>query len=247
MKVIQLESVDSTNAYAKLLLETEHKSPFWIAAEHQTNGRGRYQRKWISYKGNLFCSRVYSAGNALEHASNLSFVAALAVAETLLKFVSPELIKIKWPNDVLLRGKKVSGILLESFNCRNKNYIIIGIGINLSHHPEGNLYPATNLLDNISAKSFKLSPSGILDILIDRFETINEIYFKEGFTAIREQWLQLSHNIPGEVEVKLLNEHFSGRATGIDLNGSLLVSLPDGTIRNVSAGDVFFGGEEDKD
>ena len=182
MKVIQLESVDSTNAYAKLLLETEHKSPFWIAAERQTNGRGRYQRKWISDKGNLFCSRVYSVGNDLEHASNLSFVAALAVAETLLKFVSPELIKIKWPNDVLLRGKKVSGILLESFNCKNKNYIIIGIGINLSHHPEGNLYPATNLLDNISAKSFKLSPSGILDILIDRFETINEIYFKEGFT-----------------------------------------------------------------
>ena len=190
---------------------------------------------------------IYSVGNDLEHASNLSFVAALAVAETLLKFVSPELIKIKWPNDVLLRGKKVSGILLESFNCRNKNYIIIGIGINLSHHPEGNLYPATNLSDNISAKSFKLSPSGILDILIDRFETINEIYFKEGFTAIREQWLQISHNIPGEVEVKLLNEHFSGRATGIDLNGSLLVSLQDGTIRNVSAGDVFFGGEEDKD
>ena len=87
MKVIQLESVDSTNAYAKLLLETEHKSPFWIAAERQTNGRGRYQRKWISDKGNLFCSRVYSVGNDLEHASNLSFVAALAVAETLLKFV----------------------------------------------------------------------------------------------------------------------------------------------------------------
>ena len=117
----------------------------------------------------------------------------------------------------------------------------------MSHHPEGNLYPATNLLDNISAKSFKLSPPGILDILIDRFETINEIYFKEGFTAIREQWLQISHNIPGEVEVKLLNEHFSGRAMGIDLNGSLLVSLPDGTICNVTAGDVFFGGEEDKD
>ena len=247
MKIIQKESIDSTNAYAKLLLETEHKSPFWIAAERQTNGRGRYQRKWISDKGNLFCSRVYSVGNDLKHSSNLSFVAALAVAETLLKFVSPETIKIKWPNDVLLRGKKVSGILLESFNYRNKNYIIIGIGINLSHHPEGNLYPATNLLDNISAKSFKLSPSGILDILVDRFETINEIYLKEGFTAVREQWLKLSHNIPGEVEVKLFNENFSGRAMGIDLNGSLLVTLPDGTIRNVSAGDVFFGSEEDKD
>ena len=247
MKIIQLESVDSTNAYAKLLLETEHKSPFWITAEHQTNGRGRYQRKWISDKGNLFCSGVYSLGNDLKHASNLSFVLALAVAETLLKFVSPELIKIKWPNDVLLRGKKVSGILLESFNYRNINYIIIGIGINLLHHPEGNLYPATNLLDHTSVKNFELSPLGILEILIDKFETINETYLKEGFAAIREQWLQISYNIPGDVEVKLLNEHFSGKATGIDLNGSLLVSLSDGTIRTVSAGEVFFSSKEGKD
>ncbi len=242
MKVILLESVDSTNAHAKILLASE-QLPFWILAERQSKGRGRYQRKWISNSGNLFCSGVYPIVHDLTHASNLSFVAAIAVAETLAEFVSPELIKIKWPNDILLNGKKVSGILLETFSHKNNNFVIIGIGINLLHHPKDSLYPATNLLEHANNNSLDQSPSIILDVLIDKFEALNETYTTKGFAPIRERWHRLCYNIPGEVDVNLLTEKFSGMATGIDLNGSLLVRLSNGTMRNISAGDVFFGSD----
>ena len=152
--------------------------------------------------------------------------------------------KIKKELTIVVEGEKIKEVL-KGYTTPEMGAVVVNLKdktvypgfIDMHVHIEGESSPSRYL------DRYRLNDS---DVAFDAAQFASRT-LQAGFTAVREHWLKLSHNIPGEVEIKLFNENFSGRAMGIDLNGSLLVTLPDGTIRNVSAGDVFFGSEEDKD
>jgi len=244
LKFISLDQVDSTNAEARRLAESGERGPLWIRADEQTRGRGRRDRDWVSDKGNLFCSALYPKFGNAEETAKLSFVAALAVADTIETYVDSSMVSLKWPNDVLIESRKSSGILLES----GDDWIIIGIGINLLHHPSDNEFPATHLLAHIddehldTPEPVMTGADAVMAILSKHFDTWLNIFKNDGFTKIKKAWMDKAHNVPGLVRVRLPKESFTGDALGLDENGALRVRAEDGTIRDIHAGDVFFEG-----
>ena len=124
-------SIDSTNRQAMRKLDEGRAHGLWITSSEQTMGRGRSGRDWVSKPGNLYCSLIHKVDDDIRKSAQLTFVASLAVRDTIAEFVNPDTVKCKWPNDVLAGGRKISGILLESHQGKDgSNYMIIGIGIN---------------------------------------------------------------------------------------------------------------------
>jgi len=246
LRFISLDAVDSTNLEAKRLAEQGDFGPLWIRADRQSAGRGRRGREWTSDTGNLFCSGLYTFEGTTRQSAQMSFVTALALADTLEHYVAKDLISLKWPNDVLLAGRKTAGILLESGQTHHKKWMVIGIGINLTHHPENTEFPATHVLEHIppadleSAEPVMTGAQAVLAILAQRFDHWRHVLTTKGFEPIGEAWTVRAHNIPGPVTVRLPNESFTAQALGLDSNGALRVKLSNGTIRDVHAGDVFF-------
>ena len=243
MRILSFDQLDSTNSEARRQLETHTDLPIWIIAKTQTLGRGRHGRKWVSDVGNLFCSGVYPLSDDAAHDAQKSFVAALAIYDTLAEYVPQEMLSIKWPNDVLLNGKKVSGILLERF----ANGLCIGVGVNLlakpSDVPEQETacvidYVPEALLDD--PEPILEMPEPVLAILAAKYNHWNDGHDRDGFTPIRAKWLERAKGIGSRVTVKLAQEQFSGYAEGLADNGALIVKLDTGDIRHIHAGDVFF-------
>jgi len=242
LKFTFLDSVDSTNLEALRRVDQGESVPFWILAKSQTQGRGSRGRDWVSKAGNLFCTGGYPAFKTPQETSKLSFVACLAIADTLEAYVPSDLITVKWPNDVLLAGKKVSGVLLEN----NKNIVLVGIGINLVSHPDKTNYPATHLLAHIEPKRLDgperimTGPDAVLAMLAQRFTHWYEVLAKQGFAPIRQSWLSRTQNFIGSiVNVHLSQEALKGEVVDLGQNGELQLRLDNGTIRDIHTGDVF--------
>jgi len=248
LKFVFLGDVGSTNDEAVSYLEAGDKPPFWIAAKSQSAGRGRRGRSWQSDNGNLYCTGVYPVLNTPQLTGLLSFTAALALYDALETYIDPNDISIKWPNDVLVKGAKVAGILLEMRN----NHVLVGIGVNLVSSPEGTPYPATSLLANMTEAQLSQTepaiptPESVLAVLAARFQHWHDTLIERGFVHLRQVWLLRAKNVPGNVTVNLSNESFKGRAIDMGPNGELQVRLMNGTIRNIHAGDVFFEPRDDE-
>ena len=163
--------------------------PIWISTDVQTMGRGRRGRDWVSQTGNLFCTGLYTFDGALADAAKLSFAAALALAETLDHYIDPALVSIKWPNDVMVGGEKVAGILLESGTYEGKIWLAIGMGVNLLSSPKADDYSTTHLLAHISAEKLEgpevvfSGTQPMIELLAARFEHWRELYLEYGFFA----------------------------------------------------------------
>ena len=136
-EIINLLQVDSTNTEAQRLLKKKKiSSPLWIVAEEQTSGKGRGENKWVSNKGNLFASLIFPISFNLKNLPILSCAVSLATFECLEFFIKDDqFLKIKWPNDILFKDSKLSGILIENSLSADLNYSIIGIGINVYSSP----------------------------------------------------------------------------------------------------------------
>lgn len=246
MRFLTFDIVESTNQEARRIAETGSLDTVWIRANEQTQGRGRRGRDWISAKGNLYCSGLYQHIGSSQSAALLSFVAALAVADVLETYIDRDAISLKWPNDVLINGKKTSGVLLEKGRTNNQDWIIIGIGINLVSSPARTEFPATHVLahmadeDLMSPEPIMTGPDAALAVLARRFDYWRHILITQGFRPVRSEWLGRASRIPGPVRVRLTDEDFSGQALGLGENGELQVQLADGTIRDIHSGDVFF-------
>lgn len=218
-EIHHLKQCSSTNEEAK-------KWPPYhaVIAETQTAGKGRNGRKWESFSGNLFLSLTLPLPS---NASVYSFIAALAVAET-LGFLSP---RIKWPNDVLIDNKKISGILLETTDQK----LIIGIGVNIEKKPETQmLYQTTCLKDHNATLPAEELANKILQNL--SFE-IN-LFEQKGFSAIKRQWLEYATSIGSHIKVHLPKETLEGIFEGLDDTGALILKQ-DTTIKYITAGDIF--------
>lgn len=246
MQLVHFKTIDSTQSEAKRRAEVGDVNSLWISADNQTEGRGRRQREWVSNTGNLFCTGLYPHNDDLASAARLSFAAALAVAQTLEHYIDPQLVSIKWPNDVLVDGKKIAGIILESGTYNDAIWVAIGIGINLVTHPKLESYAATHLLAHIPPKKLEVAEpvftgaQPVLAILAQNFEVWRNLYLAEGFEPLRRAWLSRAIGIGGPVTARLENKTIKGIAMGMDEAGALEVQIPSGEIVKIHAGDVFF-------
>ena len=153
-KIVRLKKVKSTNDTAIRILRNSKLNYGMIIAETQSKGRGQYGRKWLSFKGNLFVSFFYSLEQINLTVSQLTKLNCLLVKKLISKYYKKRIV-YKKPNDLLIKGKKICGILQEIINKQNQKFLILGVGINLIKNPIISNYPTTNLNDLINKKISK--------------------------------------------------------------------------------------------
>ncbi len=236
--LVSLGEIDSTSAEARRRAAAGAVDGTVIWAERQTAGRGRRGRAWVSPDGNLYVSFILKPECAPDVAAQLGFAAALAVAEAIRGFLpSTASIACKWPNDVLVDGRKIAGILLESQAAAGGglDWIVVGIGINLATAPAETEFPATSLAATGRPDVF---PSAMLAALAASLQHWYEVWGRTGFASIRAAWLDLAYGLADPVRVRLDSETLEGRFGGLDVDGALLLEMPAGR-RRITAGDVF--------
>ncbi len=237
--LVHLGSVSSTNSEAASLAEAGATDRTMVVATEQLAGQGRGGRVWQSPFGNLYTSTVLRPACAAAAAANLGFVAALAVSDLAKELVpgSPAIV-CKWPNDVLVDGRKIAGILLQSAldpDARVR-WLIIGVGINVTWAPDSDVaaYPAAALASwspVITVESALSAYARRLDFWLKRWE-------QDGFAAIRPAWLARAHGYGTRLTVRLPHEAFEGSFRDLDADGALVVETASG-LRRVHAADVF--------
>ena len=247
-RVMGFESLDSTNAALKRIVEQEgdvHEG-LMVWAGTQTAGRGRQGRVWQSPKGNVYVSILIEAPQATARAPEVGFIAAVAVRETVLelprhKAGDPQ-VSCKWPNDVLIEGEKVAGILPElSADDQKRNWIVLGIGINLNAvQLDPSAYPPTAL----SVHGIDTTPAHVLTVLTRSLFKWLTVWREQDFAAIRAQWTDCGPKLGQNVAVGLAEGAVSGEFVGLDEDGALLLETRKGR-RRIVAGDILFGGNAD--
>lgn len=236
-----LEEIDSTNAEARRRADAGETGPIWIAARRQSAGKGRRGRAWETGEGNLAATLLLTTDKPPAEAAQVSFVAALAVADLARAHMADELVRLKWPNDPLVGGRKVSGILIESGRRPDgRLWLACGVGVNLARPPEAAERPATSFAEH--ALGGAPYPVQALDGLAQTFADWLSVWTTEGFPAIAKAWTARAHGLNEPCIARLGDETVEGIAEGLDDDGALRLRLPTGQIRRITAGDVFFGG-----
>jgi BirA family biotin operon repressor/biotin-[acetyl-CoA-carboxylase] ligase len=203
----------------------------WLRAERQSSGRGRQGRDWVSPAGNLYASTLVRVRSSDPPAATLALVAAVALEEAVGAYL-PGMARLKWPNDLLIGGAKLSGILLE----RAGDAVVIGIGVNLAHHPTDIDRSATSL----AASGIAVAPEDFIETLAEAFARWVERWRGQGLDAIRRRWVDAAHPAGTPLTVRLPDgASIDGLFDGLDADGALILRLADGIRRVIHAGDVF--------
>jgi BirA family biotin operon repressor/biotin-[acetyl-CoA-carboxylase] ligase len=233
-RIIELTKTDSTNEEAKRLIKDGSAiNGMVIIAAEQDSGHGRYGRVWESPKGNLYTSIILKLDESLQKIPQISFVTALAVGKVLEDILPEEFaVQYKWPNDVLVNKKKISGILLESLN----SWLIIGVGINVDNCPQGLQNPVISMNE---CGSKGLLPRDLLIKLVSFFVEILNLWQNAGFKPIRATWLSQAYKLNEEIDVNLSDKKMAGVFNGISAEGELELLLA-GEKKFISSGEVFF-------
>jgi BirA family transcriptional regulator, biotin operon repressor / biotin---[acetyl-CoA-carboxylase] ligase len=238
-RLVLYDTVGSTNDEAKRLARAGAEEGTLVWALEQTAGRGRRGRAWASPPGNLYASLVLRPRCPVDRAAQLGFVAALAVGDTLISTSEKRLdgLSYKWPNDVLLRGRKIAGILLESELGESEapGFVVIGVGINLVSSPRDTAFPATSIAEEDLGI---VSPGGALEGFARHFQAWAEHWREEGFGPVRAAWRSHAVALGEPIRVHLEPATLHGRFLDIDQHGALLLESA-GEIRHISAGEIF--------
>lgn len=241
--LVALESVGSTNDEARRLGEagSPHFTVVW--ALEQTQGRGRLGRKWQSPRGNLYCSILLRPTHCpAARVAEIGFLTVLSMCEAIKALAPGAQLACKWPNDLLLNGRKLAGFLPESAGHGGMiDFVVVGSGVNIARPPETSEM-AGGLL--APAALAEVSHAGIEDVLqayCERLVSWYDRWEREGFTPVRAAWLGHAHGLNGPVAVTMGTERLEGRFVGMDADGALLLDVPQGPRRRVLAGDVAFG------
>lgn len=237
-----LPEVDSTNSEAQRLA-SRLTQPTWILARRQTAARGRRGRAWISPEGNFFATLLMRPVGDPAAAAQRSFVAALALAEALGQAVGPgATFTLKWPNDVLLNGGKVAGILLESAGQAGAvNHLAVGIGVNLIDAPPPEAVEPGSLppVSVIGETGVRIAPEEFLDLIGPAFARWEAQLATWGFAPIRTAWLARAARLGQHVTARTMAETIEGTFETIDQTGALVLRTRGGP-RTIPAADVFF-------
>ncbi len=239
-KIIHRESINSTNEYALSLSLRGPESGTVIIAESQARGRGRMGRVWVSPPGsNIYMSAVLKPEIAVRDAAFLTVAAALACAHALRSEAGLN-VTIKWPNDLMVCGKKIGGILTEIRSAHDEiNFAVIGIGINvnsLSKDFPAELADRATSIKEVTGRHF--SRSRIIAQVLNELERWYKKLTGDGSFPLLEEWKRLSCTIGKVVRVTLFSEVISGIAEDVDEEGMLVLRLASGERRRISSGDL---------
>jgi len=236
---LSLGEVASTNASALAAAREGDVGNLWVTAIRQSAGKGRRGREWVSEPGNLYASLLLIDPAPVSRIGTLPLVAGLGVYRALRFFFAnnPQALAIKWPNDLLVDGHKICGILLESGTLADGRLaVVIGCGINCSTHPENPLYPTTDLAEcGIEVEPERVFPS----LAAEMAGVLAEWSGGAGFARIREDWLFAADGKGGPVTIRRQDSETAGIFEDIDRDGYLLLNVA-GERRRISAGDLFF-------
>ncbi len=232
-----LPAIDSTNLQLKKKAETGAPEGAVLVADQQLAGKGRLGRQWASPAGvNLYCSVLLRPQIPMQQAPQLTFLSAVAVVDV-LRAVGQVKAEVKWPNDILVGGAKIAGLLNEmSAETEQINYVVLGIGINLNmtcdQFPAELNYPATSVFLETGQPVVRRV---FLRALLERLDVYYAEFLEQGFAPIRKRWEQLCPVINRRVSV---DSGLVGTVVGLEADGALRLQFDDGTTERVVAGDV---------
>jgi BirA family biotin operon repressor/biotin-[acetyl-CoA-carboxylase] ligase len=238
--VVAFETVGSTNAEALERTRAGEKGPVWIVARRQTRGRGRRGRSWISEPGNLYASLLIADPAPAPAVPGICFVAALALHDAILDTahgLAPAQLRLKWPNDLLLDGKKIAGILVEGRSAGGGPTVtVVGFGVNCKHHPANVEFSATDLAAAGYAVDAETLFAALGDAMAVRLEEWNR---GANFASVRLAWLARAAGVGAPIEVRLPYRVGTGVFETVDDSGALVLRHADGTREAIAAADVF--------
>ncbi|MEJ6709708.1 MAG: biotin--[acetyl-CoA-carboxylase] ligase [Amylibacter sp.] len=236
------DTIDSTMAEARRQAPAIAGAA-WFSAHEQTAGTGRRGRAWDSQNGNFAASHLIRPDTTPDQLALRSFVAALALYDTLVSLTGrAELFALKWPNDVLLNGGKLAGILLETLNeGRGNPALVIGIGVNLATLPIAAKLEATSTTPKSLAQEtgMQIAPEMFLDALAPRFQHWETQLSTFGFAPIRTAWLAQAANIGKTITARMAGNSITGVFKAVDETGALILQAPDGK-HVITAAEISF-------
>ncbi|MFC7400359.1 biotin--[acetyl-CoA-carboxylase] ligase [Chelatococcus sp. GCM10030263] len=247
-QLVQFDRLGSTNAEALVRGRSGERGPTWFVAREQSAARGRRGNAWASPAGNLAASLLKVVDVPPPLAATLGFVAGLALADALAE-VAPYLgrgssaepsgrVALKWPNDVLVDGAKLAGILLESEQTDHGRALVIGIGVNVASAPEGLPYPAAAL----ASLGVSVTAETLFTALSDSWVACEGLWDQgRGLSAVRRRWLDRAAGLGRPVAVRIGQQILRGTFETIDDSGQLVLRRADGGTAAIAAGDVHFG------
>lgn len=233
------ETLNSTNDYLKTLPKKNHAITLCLA-EQQTQGKGRLQREWFSPFGqNIYFSCAYYLQKDISTLGGLSLIIALAVAKTLETYALPHIPMVKWPNDVLYDGKKISGNLIEiQAESNGACHAIIGIGININLLPDA-VTPITQAWASLrNAAGCYIDRNQFCIILINQLIHHLTLFEQQGLMAFMNDWHTTDHLFNKLIILNVGKQKVTGKAKGIDPQGHLILQLPEGQLQHFSSGDT---------
>jgi len=229
------KETESTNIIAREIAASVNEGTI-VIAESQTAGRGRMGRKWISPEGGIWLSIILKPRVEPVYAPRITLMAGVSVAKTIQGFGLPA--KIKWPNDVLINGKKVCGILTEiGAEVDIIDYLVVGVGIDANvdtgTFPEEFRDNSTSLEKEMGHKINRVE---FVQKLLEEFETLYIKFQKDGFPQILEEWRNMSATIGQWVKITAQARTIYGEAIGVDIEGALIVETAEGHLEKIVAG-----------
>lgn len=236
-RLVRHEALASTMDEAVAAARAGDPGRLWILAGRQTAGRGRHGRVWSSGPGNLHATLLLKDPCAPARAPELGFVAGLALMDALRGLTKlGDRIRLKWPNDLLVDGAKLAGILLEGLTLEGRSHAAaIGLGVNVARHPEGLAYPATSL----AALGETAGATDLFAALSDAMAArLRQWRAGAEFSALREDWMKAAAGLGSPIAVALVGRTLHGLFREIDAGGRLVLATPEGP-RTIEAGDVL--------
>jgi biotin-[acetyl-CoA-carboxylase] ligase BirA-like protein len=240
-RILFTREVGSTNDWAKELAGLGAPEGTVVIAEGQSGGRGRLNREWVSPVGGLWFSVVLRPRMLVGQAVGLVFVAGLAVAQALRDLYGLG-VETKWPNDVLIGGKKVCGVLTETSSRGERvNFVVVGVGVNANFVvrealPEELWGAASSLQDELGRR---VGLEDLLRVVLERLESVYLVFVGEGLGVVLGEWRKFAGFLGREVVVDSGEEKFSGEAVDVDGDGALVIRFEDNVVRRILVGDVF--------
>jgi BirA family transcriptional regulator, biotin operon repressor / biotin---[acetyl-CoA-carboxylase] ligase len=232
--VHQLGIIDSTNSEAKRRVVGGFLDQ-WLVADQQSAGRGRQDRQWASPAGNIYATALFREPGGIAIALRVPFAAALAVSDVVSVHAPEASAKLKWPNDVRIDGRKVSGILVETGGTGADFWVAAGIGVNVEVAPDYVGQLVTSLRDLGMAPETRIETvfASLRAAFSRRLEQA-----RTGFGAVRETWLARAEGLGQSVRIRAGGAEIEGVFEDLDADGALVLRLPDGSRRSIRAGEI---------
>ncbi|MFP3984929.1 MAG: biotin--[acetyl-CoA-carboxylase] ligase [Candidatus Bathyarchaeia archaeon] len=238
-KICHYKTVSSTNHLAKEIAKKSNEEKTVILAENQTSGKGRLGRHWVSPKGGIWLSIILRPKISPREALKLTFIASSAVAKTIQNTFGLEA-QVKWPNDVFVNRKKISGILTEATTQESLvEFVVLGVGINanvnLNSFPNDLRRTVTSLKHELG-REVKKRP--LIKTLLQNFEHNYKRLQRGMWHTLLQEWKSMAMFLGEQVEIASFGENFAGKALDVDQDGALIIRLDNGELRRVITGDV---------